>query len=119
MNFKPARGTIFLVPIDEIAPAKPEMGFGSKKEKHKPEEPYKFRVVSVGGPLPFDGMFIDPEVAAGDVVSLNYDNETMRERMAAGAGFLVDGVWHYGIDFRDILGIWRDNEETYTSDIPF
>ena len=107
MNLEPTRGLVFLTPIDEIVPEKQDGHFGVKSQKVKPEEPYKFKVISVGGPLPFDGLFIPPEVAPGNIVSLHFNNQMTRERVAEGAGFLVNGVWTYGVDFRDILGIWK------------
>lgn len=107
MKLKPMRGMLFLKPIDEIKPDKPEVGFGSKTEKLKPEQPYKFEVLAVGAPLPLDGIFIPAEVKPGDIVSLVFGNPTMRERVAEGTGFLVDDQLVHGADFRDILGVWE------------
>lgn len=112
MTLKPTRGLLFVVPIGKIDPPKEGMGFSAEKQKHKPEEPYKFKVTAVGGPLPFDGIWVPSEVAVGDIVSLNQSNAAMRERIAEGAGFLLDGAWYYPVDFRDVIGYWRDDEKT-------
>ena len=109
---KPTRGLVFLKPIDEIKPEKPEMGFGSKLEKLKPEQPYKFEVLSVGDSLPVDGVFVPAEVKPGDIVSLVHTNQTMRERIAEQVGFYINDLWIYPVDFRDILGVWSEDEKT-------
>lgn len=110
MTLKPTRGLLFVVPLDKIEPPKDGMGFGAEKQKHKPEEPYKFKVVAVGAVLPVDGLWVESEVRVGDIIALNHSNVTMRERIAEGSGFLLDGVWHYPVDFRDVIGYWSEDE---------
>ena len=103
-------GTIFVTPINEIPSSRTETGFGGKTDKQKPEQPYKFKVVAVGGPIPSHGIMVYPEVEPGDIVSHNSTNLTLREQSYT-SGFLVDDVLYHPWDFRDILGIWETNEE--------
>jgi hypothetical protein len=110
MNFRPAMGSYFLTPVDEILSGKTEVGFGGKTDKSKPEVPYKFRIAGVGGPVPFSGVMVYPEFQIGDIVSSNETNSTFREQKDS-KGFIIDGVWYFPVDFRDILGIWETNEE--------
>lgn len=103
---KPARGYIFVVPVDEIPSIKSEAGFGvTHVDKQKPEQPYKFKVIAVGAPRPFDGLMIDSEVSVGDTISLMSSNNTLREQRET-TGFLIGSTWIIPVDFRDILGIW-------------
>jgi len=37
------------------------------------------------------------------------NNATLREQRET-AGFVIDGKWYLVMDFRDVLGIWRNNE---------
>lgn len=106
MDLKPNRGYIFVEPVDEIPSAKQEVGFSGKTDKHKPEQPYKFRVVEVGLDLPFAGLWVPPDVEPGDIISHMQSNHTLREQRET-AGFLVDERWYLVMDFRDILGVWR------------
>ena len=110
MKLRPAMGTLFVTPIDQIPSSRTETGFGGKTDKQKPEEPYKFKVVAVGGPIPSHGVMVYPEVEPGDIVSHVSTNLTLREQSDT-SGFLVDDVLYHPWDFRDILGIWETNEE--------
>ena len=103
---KPARGYIFVVPVDEIPAIKSEAGFSGKTEKFKPEQPYKFKVMEVGAPRPFDGLLIDSEANVGDIISLMSSNNTLREQRET-MGFLIGSTWVIPVDFRDILGVWN------------
>jgi hypothetical protein len=115
MNFKPAMGSYFLTPVDDIPSGKTEVGFGGKTDKPKPETPYKFRVAGVGGAFPYAGVLMHPEYKIGDLVSSNETNSTFREQRDS-KGFVIDGVWYFPVDFRDILGVWREEcEETASS----
>lgn len=105
MKLIPGRGLLFLTPIDKIEPSNDGVGFGATKQKQKPEHPYRFRVAAVGRPLPVDGLWVDSEVNIGDVITIAFSNQTMRERISEGAGFLIDEEWYYPIDFREILGV--------------
>jgi len=109
MNLKPAGGYIFVEPVDDIPSSKSEMGFGGKTDKQKPETPYKFRVVAVGGKVAYQGLWIYSEVEPGDIISHMSNNATLREQRET-AGFVINGNWYLVIDFRDVLGIWRNNE---------
>jgi co-chaperonin GroES (HSP10) len=106
MKLQPARGYIFVVPVDEIPSEKSVVGFGGKTDKHRPEQPYKFKVIAVGGPRPYDGVCVDSEVAEGDIISHQSTNGTLREQRET-AGFFVDDEWYLPMDFRDILGVWE------------
>lgn len=110
MKLRPAAGNIFITPVEPIPSSRTETGFGGKTDKQKPEQPYKFRVAAVGGPVPINGQWFRTEVEIGDIVSLVSTNLTLREQSET-AGFLIDGVLYYAWDFRDILGIWETNEQ--------
>jgi co-chaperonin GroES (HSP10) len=112
MKLQPARGYLFVIPVDDIPASKSGVGFGGKTEKQKPEQPYKLRVAAVGGSRPYESIMIESEVKVGDIISHNSTNATLREQREQ-AGFLVDGVWYLPMDFRDVLGIWEDTEERY------
>jgi hypothetical protein len=106
MKLHPARGYVFVIPVDDIPSDKAAVGFGGKTDKLKPEEPYKFKVVAVGAARPFEGMLIYSEVEEGDIISHQSTNATLREQRET-AGFLIDGEWFLPLDFRDILGRWQ------------
>ena len=98
---------MFAVPVDEIPAVNPNMGFGGKTEKFKPEVPYKLKILAVGGPRPFnDNVWFEAEVKAGDIVSHVQTNATLREKMAT-TGFILDGQQIMVMDFQDIVGIWQ------------
>src|ERR1035437_2901653 len=101
MKLQPARGYLFVIPVEDIPASKSAVEFGGKTEKIKPEQPYKLRVMAVGAPRPFDGLMIDGWVNVGYVVSANSTNATIREQREQ-AGFLVDDVWYLPMDFRDV-----------------
>ena len=111
MKLQPARGYLFVIPVEDIPASKSAVGFGGKTEKIKPEQPYKLRVMAVGAPRPFDGLMIDAGVNVGDIISANSTNATIREQREQ-AGFLVDDVWYFPMDFRDVLGVWNNTEST-------
>lgn len=111
MKLQPTRGTVFCVPLDKIEPTKTGMGFGSEKSKPVPETPFRFKVVAVGQPYPYEGMMVASEVKVGDVVSLNFSNQTIRERLAEGSGFMLDNVWYYPVDFPNVFGVWDEEND--------
>lgn len=97
-------------PVDDIPSTKTEVGFGGKTEKLKPEQPYKFKVVGVGGPVPIHGVMFRSDVAVGDIISTSTKNSALRENKDSW-GFTIDNDWYYVIDFQDVLGFWETNEE--------
>lgn len=110
LSFRAARGTLILEAVDEIPTNKNSGEFGIKSQKRIPEIPYRYRVVSVGLPRPFDGVMVESEVLAGDIISLIDYNQTQREG-AESAGFLIDGNRYYAADFRDVLIVWETEQE--------
>jgi hypothetical protein len=108
MNLKPNRGILFVVPIDEIKPVKVKAGFeGKAAEKQKPETPYKFKVVAVGGPLRVHDIWIPCDAQVGDIISHTSTNAHLREQIEE-SGMLLDGVQHLVLDFNDVLGVWKE-----------
>ena len=104
---KPSLGFVFLTAVDEI-PQEPKNqgGFGIETKKKGPETPYRFKVMAVGGPRPFEGILISSPVQYGDVISLLQSNANLREQYHE-SGFVVGDMHFIVADFRDILGAWE------------
>ena len=127
MNLKPGPGYIFLKMLDKMPDKIKGTGFGAETQKLSAEEPYKFKVVAVGGPRPFEGRVWPSPVEEGDTIFLNNHNKSLRESYPE-SWFLHEDEMYLAADFSAVMGIAQPNmipqyipswEGKDDSDIPF